>query len=276
MKNIKKWIFDWSEVTSGERNKIVFENLHKKYGAFEIRTNYDQTLWKSLSTITFLSIAISSLTIFNSTSTKIIDIPFIPAIQIDPPPFVLQPEKPTTTTATETPIKNIDSEILYTPLIAKDTVIETDTTTTLLAQNNFPGNLTGNTGTPTNITSTVSTPGGNTKKTPNDTVLVGEFVDEPPVFPGGPNAMFKFLKDNTYYPRSVIEMGGNGIAGVTFVLDKEGNVIEVSLVKSTHYSALNEEALRVVKKMPQWSPGKQHGEPVKVRMILPIRFELKQ
>jgi len=109
-----------------------------------------------------------------------------------------------------------------------------------------------------------------------DSTFTGDFLTDPPTFPGGEKALFGFLQKHVSYPESVKEMGGKGTVAITFVLDKEGNVTEVTALKASKYSELNNEALRVVKKLPKWNPGKHKGQPVKSRMILPIRFELKQ
>jgi protein TonB len=66
------------------------------------------------------------------------------------------------------------------------------------------------------------------------------------------------------------------VVGISFVIGKDGSVTDINLYRGTIYSQLNNEAMRVITKMPKWEPGRQNGKPVKVRMILPIRFELKE
>jgi protein TonB len=100
-------------------------------------------------------------------------------------------------------------------------------------------------------------------------------IQEQPGFPGGEGELFNFLHKNTVYPQVEKENGIQGKVFITFVVDKDGSVTDVSLYRGLKGGAgCDKEALRVVKLMPKWSPGKQNGKAVKVRYILPINFKL--
>lgn len=100
-------------------------------------------------------------------------------------------------------------------------------------------------------------------------------VSEQPQFPGGNNAMFDYLKLNIEYPATEKQNGIQGKVFVTFIIDKDGSITSIGLYKGiVGGDGCNKEALRVVKEMPKWLPGKQNGNLVKVRYILPIKFQL--
>lgn len=99
-------------------------------------------------------------------------------------------------------------------------------------------------------------------------------VEEMPSFPGGEAALMKYLANNIKYPAIAKEANIQGTVFVTFVVDEKGDVKDVKVLRSLG-GGTDEEAIRVVKSMPKWSPGKQRGKPVKVQYNLPIRFTLR-
>jgi protein TonB len=99
-------------------------------------------------------------------------------------------------------------------------------------------------------------------------------VEEMPSFPGGEAALMKFLGNNIKYPAIAKDAGIQGTVFVTFVVDEDGNVKDVKVLRSIG-GGCDEEAIRVVQSMPKWKPGKQRGKAVKVQYNLPIRFTLK-
>lgn len=98
-------------------------------------------------------------------------------------------------------------------------------------------------------------------------------VDIMPQFPGGEEALFRFLGKNIKYPASAREDGIQGRVYVTFVVMEDGTLNYIDVVKSPDKS-LSEEALRVVKLMPKWKPGYVGNNPVRVQYNLPINFTL--
>jgi protein TonB len=98
-------------------------------------------------------------------------------------------------------------------------------------------------------------------------------VEDKPVFPGGDAALMKFIADNTKYPEIAKENGIQGRVFIQFVIDKVGNVTKVTVAKGVD-PYLDEEAMRVVKSLPSWTPGKQRGKPVPVTFVVPINFKL--
>ncbi len=100
-------------------------------------------------------------------------------------------------------------------------------------------------------------------------------VEQMPTFPGGDAALYKFLSDNIVYPAAAAEEGVSGRVTVRFVVTKSGNVDQVTIARGKH-PALDKEAIRVVKKLPKFIPGKQNGKNVNVWYTLPINFRLQQ
>ena len=104
---------------------------------------------------------------------------------------------------------------------------------------------------------------------------VFDAVEEMPKFKGGDRAMLEYLMMNVKYPESAVKAKQQGNAIVGFVVGKDGTVGDVHIVKSTGYDVLDNEAMRVVKSMPAWEPGKQKGKTVNVKYNVPIRFKQK-
>lgn len=102
-----------------------------------------------------------------------------------------------------------------------------------------------------------------------------EVVEVMPKFKGGESAMMEFLMMNMKYPQAAVKAKQQGRAIVGFVVRKDGTVSDVHITKSAGYAVLDEEAMRVVKSMPAWEPGKQKGKPVNVKYNVPITFRLK-
>ena len=115
-----------------------------------------------------------------------------------------------------------------------------------------------------------------TPKTNDPSAEQGEIfqvVEEQPMFPGGMEELMKFLQTNIRYPKEAQERGLQGRVIVQFVVNKDGSICDEHVVKSVD-PQLDAEALRIVRSMPNWTPGKQRGEAVRVRFTLPVTFRL--
>lgn len=94
-----------------------------------------------------------------------------------------------------------------------------------------------------------------------------------PKFPGGDSVLYAYLRTNVHYPEEAIEKSITGKVWVQFIVEKDGVVDSVHTVHSVH-PLLDEEAERVVRSMPPWTPGMQMGRPIRTRFNVPITFEL--
>ena len=101
-----------------------------------------------------------------------------------------------------------------------------------------------------------------------------QIVEEMPEFPGGMGECLKFLMKNAKYPTISQENGVQGKVSVKFVIEKDGSIADPVVVRGVD-PYLDKEALRVVKSMPKWKPGKQRGKPVRVSYTVPVIFKLQ-
>jgi protein TonB len=99
-------------------------------------------------------------------------------------------------------------------------------------------------------------------------------VESMPEFPGGEVELHKYLAENIKYPQMAKESGIQGRVFVTFVVERDGSVTDVRVLRGIG-GGCDEEAIRVVKNMPKWTPGKQRGKPVRVQFNLPVKFTLQ-
>lgn len=103
---------------------------------------------------------------------------------------------------------------------------------------------------------------------------VFDVVEQMPEYPGGMAAMVEYLSANVKYPADAEKKKVEGKVFVTFVVDTDGSITDVTLMKKV-FPSLDAEAMRVISAMPKWVPGKQRGQVVRVRFTVPIMFRLK-
>ena len=100
-------------------------------------------------------------------------------------------------------------------------------------------------------------------------------VEKMPEFPGGQQALFKYLSENVKYPVIAQENGIQGRVICQFVVNKDGSIVDVEVARSGGDPSLDKEAVRVIKAMPKWKPGKQRGKAVRVKYTVPVSFKLQ-
>ena len=100
-------------------------------------------------------------------------------------------------------------------------------------------------------------------------------VEEMPEFPGGMPALIEFLQTNIKYPKDAIKQEVGGRVMVMFVVETDGSISNVRVARKV-FPSLDEEAVRVVKTMPKWKPGKEKGRLVRVNYTLPVVFSIKK
>ena len=98
-------------------------------------------------------------------------------------------------------------------------------------------------------------------------------VEKMPVFPGGDAALLKWIFDNTVYPTVAAENGIHGRVSCTFVVNADGSVVDVEVIRGVDLN-LDREAIRVLSKLPNFTPGEQRGKPVRVKYQASVRFQL--
>ena len=264
----------WQMVTSKERNETVFENRNKEYGAYQIRRDYDKrillvflgvtvgigalwgasTLFKPLEKRIDPNLVTENITELFNDDEKVLDIPepkaveAQPAAQADITKFVPievkdDPDFDDKLNVVD-PTKNIgdvdqkgdEGDIFKNPVVG------------------IPGG-TGGTG------------GGTIEPPSIDPVI---YVDEPAEFPGGMPALHEFIKDNI--DLNIID--GSAKVYLKFVVDTDGTISGVSVTKTSEdCKSCEKAAIKVVKSMPNWKPGKLNGKEVKSYYRLPINIQ---
>lgn len=107
----------------------------------------------------------------------------------------------------------------------------------------------------------------------NDAEDVVQTPEKRPEFPGGVQALYKFLSSNLKYPSDAKKEGVQGRVICQFTVNKDGSVTDICVLRSV-YPSLDREAVRVISIMPKWEPGEQRGKKVKCKFKLPITFKL--
>jgi protein TonB len=261
---------------------IIFEGRNKSYGAYALRMDYDKSVRKALVIgVLFVISAVMSPLIYakimnlqNSgktlTSVEVTlstyEIPEVKAKPEIPPKKEEAPKPPKDTRTYLPPVVNIDDAVTEKPMTPPG-----DITTEI---SNIDSKGTGDPNLPNaGVGAAVEPP----QKKPTSEPIIDEIpivVEQQAEFPDGIQALYKWLGNNIKYPTVCRENGIQGKVVVRFVVEKNGQVTNAQVVREVH-ELLNEEALRVVKQMPKWKPGKQSGNAVRSYFTLPIKFALE-
>jgi periplasmic protein TonB len=259
----------WENPQDVSRANLVYESRNKMYGGYFIRVHYPERIFRAFVFAVF-GVALVSGALVLSTQlfeTVTITIPDNIARWVDPPPVT--PPVPPVKPRIHPPGRRPPSTLNYTP-VAKDTVDETndkDKQTTDV--NPKPDDDTA-----MDTTSATENTGKTTGLPPPPPEKPETVVDVWPIFKGGEEALFKFLRDNINYPAKAREINKEGRVYVTFVVSETGKIRDVRLLKGVGYG-LDEETIRVVKLMPDWTPGMLNGKKVSVQYNLPVNFSLR-
>ena len=267
---------NWESPSSDARLSTVFADRNQNYGAYVLRRDYDQTIVRAfiitmLSIVTLSVIPIIKNYFFTSPLEHQLGDKEI-VVEMVTPETPVQPEEP------KQPENNHQQPDASTVRDVIPIVVNHTTTDTTLTQNEL---LNLNTGlTTTHVDTTSKGPGNNGEtgnnnntNTNNNFVFHG-WVEVMPAFPGGESEMMKFLGNNLKYPERAKDAEAQGTVLISFVVDKEGNISNPTIKRGIGYGC-EEEAIRVIQKMPTWSPGKMNGQTVNVEYVLPIRFTLR-
>jgi periplasmic protein TonB len=260
-----KFSFDWSNAISPERRDIVFENRNKEYGGYTLRRDYQRRVLFAL-LITLVAIGVIVITPVILSYLKRADIgkevKVTEGITLEEPPPIDKTAPP----PPEIPPPPVQQTIKFTPpKVVKDEEVEEPPPTQEETKD---------------VTiSTVTQEGEKIIDLPPDPVVdpdagkVFTVVEEMPSFPGGEEKLFEFLS-KIKYPSIARENGISGRVYVTFVVDKDGKIKDAKVLRGIG-GGCDEEALRVVRSMPDWKPGRQNGRNVSVQYNLPVNFNLK-
>jgi protein TonB len=266
----------WQQVTSSVRNDVVFEKRNRKYGAYVIRRDYDKTLMMIMGGVmlsvggmyaAYAGLRPDPIEAFVE-PTKTTDVEIA---------MVLQPKKSAKMVAPE-PIKQTSSEA--TSKFVEPEVTDKTTDEQTKTQEELDKSKAGTSDQEKKGTDPVTTTIVTTTTTPIVTITTPKapevFVEIDAEFPGGFPAMMKFIQDNLEYPAIGIETGAQGKCYLRFVVGDDGEISSVKVMRGiAGCPECDREAVRVIKSMPKWKPGKIRGMNVASYFDLPINFSLE-
>jgi len=248
---------------------IVFEHRNKSYGAYVLRTGYSKNVSAAVGIALALVVLFFALPYLIDllTPKEVVEKKDIKAttISLDQPPPITPNQPPPPELKIPPPVKSIQ---YVAPKVTKKEVVEEEMPTieeikqVEVATETVEGP----------VTMTFEEPAPAVVEEDPNAIYVA--VEQNPSYEGGTAAMIKFLQKNMKYPSQARRMGIEGKVFVQFVVNKEGKISEVSVIKGIG-SGCDEEAARVVSIMPPWRPGKQNGKVVNVRYVVPINFTLE-
>lgn len=265
----------WSNLVSKTRNDLVFEGRLQEYGAYQLRKENPRNLILALFLTVGLAFGAGYAAIAVSKSNNVVVIP------------------PTISTPTL-----IEIPMDITPTKEQEKVIPAKKTEHLTKVREPKGLSTIDVTTKPVETSAAASNGGAPDGedpgeiiTPEDPKSYGDgngtaivqpekkildFSQIAPQFPGGDVALYEFLYGNINYSQSAIQKNYQGVVYASFVIDEEGNVSQVKIVRGIEGAEeLDRSVVQAIRKMPKWEPGKNGGKPVAVRQSIPVKFILK-
>lgn len=249
-------------------DEIVFENRNKEYGAYDLRMRYKKNLNRSMF-IAFVFLLIISGTPFimalqNQDRSQIItnDIN-IDLMDVDTDRDDVAPPPPPPPPPLE---DKLEQQVKFT---APEVVDSTDDDASMGTNDDLLKNIK-NDDLPPVID---DTPPEILKPADDDVAVPSYVVEEQPRFPGGEEALLKFIAEHTIYPDIPKENNVQGKVHLEFEVKKDGSIGDVKILRGVD-PYIDAEAIRVIKSLPKWEPGRQGGNPVKVTMQIPINFVL--
>ena len=265
---------------------LVFESKNKSYGAYQLRKNTGKRNVKSMLIVfgTIAAILIASwakVAIENAMPKKVAietDVELSKLAQKKEPAKVERKE-PVKVEMEQKVVEKVKSSVKFTaPEIKKDDEVkpedelksqdELSKTNTAIGSFDVKGNDEA-AGEVLKAKEVIAD-----EKPKEEETKVFDVVEQMPQFPGGNAALFEYLSKHIKYPVIAEENGIQGRVIVTLVVERDGSITDVKVVKSVDPS-LDKEAQRVVKSMPRWIPGKQNGSAVRVKYTVPVTFRLQ-
>ena len=273
------------DLISSDWVDLVFEGRNKAYGAYRLRkSTTKRNILAMVAVVILLIVAFIILTVKNFVDEQRAKVAMTQVAELT---NYKQPEKKAEVkqkkdeVVPERVVERVKSSIKFTaPVIKKDEEVKPDeelktqdelmSTKTAIGTFDVKGNDDAN-GEILKAKEVIAEPEPPKHEEENK---VFDIVQQQPMFPGGPAALMKYLSENTKYPVVAQENGVQGRVTVQFVVEKDGSISDVHVLRGVDPS-LDKEAVRVVKSMPRWTPGKQNGITVRVNYRVPVLFRLQ-
>lgn len=273
------------DLISSDWVDLVFEGRNKAYGAYRLRkSTTKRNILAMVAVVLLLIVAFIILTVKNFVDEQRAKVAMTQVAELT---NYKQPEKKAEVkqkkveVEPERVVERVKSSIKFTaPVIKKDEEVKPDeelktqdelmSTKTAIGTFDVKGNDDAN-GEILKAKEVIAEPEPPKHEEENK---VFDIVEQQPLFPGGLTALMKYLSENTKYPVVAQENGVQGRVTVQFVVEKDGSISDVHVLRGVDPS-LDKEAVRVVKSMPRWTPGKQNGITVRVNYRVPVLFRLQ-
>jgi periplasmic protein TonB len=244
--------------------ELIFAHRNKQYGAYTLRRDYDKRMLQSLLiTISSMLLLFLVFRMFNNTE-KITTLPVIndPFNKLVDPTLRIDHHK-TKTTLPSRSSNSLNAHLITRDIDSSQTKIDTSSNTGANSNNNLKSD-----------SSSASGSGGRNIKsdTTSNTNQVVLFPETMPEFPGGYEAMMRYLQNHIDCPLWM-QNGESGKVMLSLVIDAKGNVTHVNVLRDGVGYGCAEQVLQVVKNMPRWKPGRIGDQTVSVKYILPISYE---
>ena len=269
-------------VYKGEWLDLVFNDRNKSYGAYELRQHYPQVMVKAM--VIALTIVLAAALVFGvimrpavtkTSVDRFIQVtikPYVVPHKVDPPkpvkPHFVAPKPPAA------PTQPAAATAKFIPMVVKpDLDAQNPPAIIELANKNIgPADTKGPTGPAAIDPGKTDGPGG-PGPAPDNSIHPADGLERMPEPYGGAAAWSKFLQKHLVYPQQAIEGNMQGHVFVSFIIEKDGRLSNITVTRGAGYG-MDEEALRVLKLAPAWKPGIQNGQPVRVAYTIPINFLL--
>lgn len=273
------------DLISSDWVDLVFEGRNKAYGAYRLRkSTTKRNILAMVAVVILLIVAFIILTVKNFVDEQRAKVAMTQVAELT---NYKQPEKKAEVkqkkveVEPERVVERVKSSIKFTaPVIKKDEEVKPDeelktqdelmSTKTAIGTFDVKGNDDAN-GEVLKAKEVIAEPEP-PKHEEEDKVF--DIVEQQPMFPGGQTALMKYLSEHTKYPVVAQENGVQGRVTVQFVVEKDGSISDVHVLRGVDPS-LDKEAVRVVKSMPRWTPGKQNGINARVNYRVPVLFRLQ-
>lgn len=262
----------WQQITSNERNDLVFEDRNHAYGAYEIRKNYSRNLLLVMAGV--ILVIGTSFGIYKI--VKNLPKPQEEEVPLDLTQFAVDaPEEEEPLEPLEPEIPPMEETIQFLPPVVTNDEVTTPPPTQADMENTSASTTTNEGNDPFGDKAPPPPPKEEKIEKPKEPEVY-TFVDEPAEFPGGTAELRKYLAEHIKYPQTAVEMGLEGKCYLTFVVSENGYISNVKVKKGvTDCKECDDEAIRVVKTMPRWKPGKLNGTAVNSVFSLPVTFKLQ-
>jgi periplasmic protein TonB len=275
-------MMDVNKIMNADFLDILFDGRNKEYGAYELRRSYNKRLTVAISAMLLIALMIFIGSVISKEAAKNkkaqVEVQDVKLEDVNekknepppPPPPPKLPDPPKVEIAKFTPPKIVkDEEVKEDEKPPEMEKIEEAKIGTINQEGSKDEGI---------VAPPVEAKGTGEvvapKQVEEDYDKVFTKVENPAEFPGGPDAWRRYLERNLQYPDNAQENGTQGVVRVQFIVDKEGNISEVQSLNDPG-DGLAEEAVRIIKKGPKWTPAEQNGRKVIYRHIQAITFRLE-